>query len=389
MNDQAIWYIALGSASQGPFTAAEMTEKFRSGQIQQKTYVFRQGMTKWEFLDQLPELLSLVTRPVAAPPPVAVADLPAIANPAVAVEPVAASPVAQEPAPEPARPAAGTQPGSGEPVFATYAPPGQRCHEIDFKVFGDDMQFVEIYLDPNETVIAEAGSMMFMTSGIQMETRFSDGSGPEKGFMGKLLDAGKRVITGESLFITMYNNRGLARETVAFGAPFPGKIIPVDLKEHQNQLICQKDSFLCAAFGTALGIAFTKKIGAGFFGGEGFILQKLQGDGKAFVHACGTIIRKDLMVGETLRVDTGCIVAMETTVDYDIQFVGNVKTAFFGGEGLFFATLQGPGKVYLQSLPFSRLADRIYTHAPKAGGSSKGEGSVLGGIGIGTLLSGD
>jgi uncharacterized protein (TIGR00266 family) len=239
------------------------------------------------------------------------------------------------------------------------------AHEIDYKLFGDDMQFVEIELDPMEAAVAEAGSMMFMEPGIQMETIFGDGSRQQtSGFLGSLLGAGKRLLTGESLFMTVFQNRGVGKQRVAFGAPYPGKIIPVHLAEIGGALIAQKDSFLCAAKGVSIGIAFNKRIGAGIFGGEGFIMQKLEGDGWAFLHAGGTILEKQLAPGEVLRVDTGCIVAFQPTVDFDIQFVGGIKTALFGGEGLFFATLRGPGHVWLQSLPFSRLADRIYSAAP-------------------------
>jgi uncharacterized protein (TIGR00266 family) len=262
------------------------------------------------------------------------------------------------------------------------------AHEIDYKLFGDDMQFVEIELDPMEAAVAEAGSMMFMEPGIQMETIFGDGSKqPSSGFLGSLLGAGKRLLTGESLFMTVFQNRGAGKQRVAFGAPYPGKIIPVHLAEIGGMLIAQKDSFLCAAKGVSIGIAFNKRIGAGLFGGEGFIMQKLEGDGWAFVHAGGTILEKQLAPGEVLRVDTGCIVAFQPTVDFDIQYVGGIKTALFGGEGLFFATLRGPGHVWLQSLPFSRLADRIYSAAPKAGGGGREEGSILGGLG--RILDGD
>jgi uncharacterized protein (TIGR00266 family) len=260
-------------------------------------------------------------------------------------------------------------------------------HEIDFKLHGDDMQFVEIELDPMEAVVAEAGGMMFMEDGIQMETIFGDGSQQNSGFLGTLLGAGKRLITGESLFMTVFQNRGMGKKKIAFGAPYPGKIIPVHLSEVGGELLAQKDSFLCAAKGVSLGIAFTKRFGAGLFGGEGFILQRLQGDGLAFVHAGGTILQKDLAPGETLRVDTGCIVAFQPSVSYDIQFVGGIKTALFGGEGLFFATLRGPGRVWLQSLPLSRLAGRIVAAAPQTGRSGREEGSLLGGIG--RMLDGD
>lgn len=260
-------------------------------------------------------------------------------------------------------------------------------HEIDFQIYGDDMQFVEVELDPQEAVVAEAGGMMYMEDGVDMETIFGDGSSSTSGIMGALLGAGKRLLTGESLFMTVFLNRGMGKKKVAFGAPYPGKIIPVNLSEIGGELIAQKDSFLCAAKGVSVGIAFQKRIGAGLFGGEGFIMQRLQGDGWAFVHAGGTLLQRDLGPGEMLRVDTGCIVAFQPTIDYDIQFVGKIKSALFGGEGLFFATLRGPGRVWLQSLPLSRLADRIYAAAPKAGGKSRGEGSILGSIG--SILDGD
>ena len=260
-------------------------------------------------------------------------------------------------------------------------------HEIDYVIYGDDMQFVEVELDPNEAVVAEAGGMMFMEDGIQMETIFGDGSQQNTGFLGSLLGAGKRLLTGESLFMTVFQNRGMGKKKVAFGAPYPGKIIAVKLTDVGGELLAQKDSFLCAAKGVSLGIAFTKRFGAGLFGGEGFILQRMQGDGLVFVHAGGTLYQRDLAPGELLRVDTGCIVAFQPSVDYDIQMVGGVKSALFGGEGLFFATLRGPGRVWLQSLPLSRLAGRIYAAAPQTGGGGRGEGSVLGGLG--RMLDGD
>lgn len=260
-------------------------------------------------------------------------------------------------------------------------------HEVDFKIHGDDMQFVEIELDPQEAALAEAGSMMFMDDGIEMETIFGDGSGKQSGFLGALMGAGKRLVTGESLFMTVFQNRGSGKKRVAFGAPYPGKIIPVNLADIGGELITQKDSFLCAAKGVSIGIAFQKRIGVGLFGGEGFIMQRLQGDGMAFVHAGGTLMERTLTPGELIRVDTGCIVGFQPSVNYDIQFVGGIKSAIFGGEGLFFATLRGPGKIWLQSLPLSRLADRIIAASPKAGGVRKGEGSILGGLG--GLLDGD
>ncbi len=260
-------------------------------------------------------------------------------------------------------------------------------HEIDFEISGDDMQFVEVELDPAEAVVAEAGGMMYMDDGIQMETIFGDGSQQSSGLMGALLGAGKRLLTGESLFMTVFQNRGAGKKKVAFGAPYPGKIIPVHLAEIGGDLLAQKDSFLCAAKGVSIGIAFTRRLGAGFFGGEGFILERLQGDGLCFIHAGGAILQRDLTPGETLRVDTGCIVAFQPSVSYDIQFVGNIKSALFGGEGLFFATLRGPGRVWLQSLPLSRLAGRIVGAVPGLGRRSREEGSVLGGLG--RLIDGD
>lgn len=262
-----------------------------------------------------------------------------------------------------------------------------RCHEVDYEIVGDDMQMVKVELDPGETVIAEAGAMNYMEEGIVFEARMGDGSEGEQGLMGKLFNAGKRALTGESLFMTHFTNRdALGKRHVAFAAPYPGKIIPLDLGRLHGEILCQKDAFLCAALGTKIGIAFQRRLGVGFFGGEGFILQRLQGDGMVFIHAGGTIVERELK-GEMLRVDTGCLVAFETSVDYDIERAGNLKSMFFGGEGLFLATLRGHGRVWLQSLPFSRLADRILAHAPAAGGTSKGEGSVLGGLG--RLLDGD
>jgi len=264
---------------------------------------------------------------------------------------------------------------------ARPAPPARRgkttrADVIDYELYGDDMQFVEITLDPDEVVIAEAGGMMYMTEGIQMQTVFGDPS-KEQGFLGKLFDAGKRMVTGESLFLTTFGAVSNKRERVAFAAPYPGKIIPVHLDEVGGELICQKDAFLCAARGVQIGIAFQKKILAGLFGGEGFILQRLQGDGLAFIHAGGTIHRMELEAGETLRLDTGCLVALQPSVDYDIAMTGGIKNAVFGGEGIFMATLRGPGTVWLQSLPFTRLAGRILANI---GSGGKGEGSVLGGL---------
>jgi uncharacterized protein (TIGR00266 family) len=267
------------------------------------------------------------------------------------------------------------------------------AHEIEYRIHGDDMQLVEVELDPRESVIAEAGAMTFMEQGIEMETIFGDGSSSNNqgGFMGKLMGAGKRVLTGESLFMTVFTNTWNEKKHVSFAAPYPGKIIPMDLNDYQGKIICQKDAFLCAAKGVSVGIEFQKKIGVGFFGGEGFIMQKLEGDGLAFVHAGGTVIEKDLLPGETLKIDTGCLVAFTRDVQYNIEYVGKVKSAFFGGEGLFFATVTGPGKVWIQSLPFSRLADRMLSAVRGVpGGKSKGEGSVLDVFGgLGNLFDGD
>ncbi|MCB5246551.1 TIGR00266 family protein [Trichlorobacter sp.] len=260
---------------------------------------------------------------------------------------------------------------------------------IDYTIVGSEMQFVEVELDPGEAAIGEAGAMMYMQDGIQMDTVFGDGSQQASGLMGKLLGAGKRLLTGESLFTTVFHNEGQGKRRVAFAAPYPGKIIPVDLGQIGGTLICQKDSFLCAAKGVSLGIAFQKKLGAGLFGGEGFIMQRLDGDGMTFVHAGGTLQEQVLAPGETLRVDTGCVVAFQPSVDFDIQFVGKIKSAIFGGEGLFFATLRGPGKIWLQSLPLSRLANRIIMSAPAAGGRSTDQGSLLGAGILGGILGSD
>ncbi|MCB1050129.1 MAG: TIGR00266 family protein [Acidobacteria bacterium] len=336
MSGGVMWYLAISGQQQGPMSKDDLVNKLRTGEINNQTMAFRQGMTNWTPIGQIPELHE------SAPPPV---------------------------------PAAG--PGGM----------GKRSHEIDYEVFGEEMQFVEIELDPQETVIAEAGAMMFMEDGIDMQTKFGDGSEPDKGFMGKLFEGAKRKFTGESLFMTWFTNQGHGKKRVAFGAPYPGKIVALDLHELGGQFICQKDAFLCAAMGTKIGIAFNKKIGVGLFGGEGFIMQRLEGDGRAFVHAGGTIVSKTLKPGETLRIDTGCIVGYTAQVQYDIQMVKGMKSIFFGGEGLFLATLTGPGQVWLQSLPFSRLADRIYAAAPQTGGKRVGEGSVLGALG--NLLDGD
>lgn len=260
-----------------------------------------------------------------------------------------------------------------------------RAHEIDYWIHGEEMQYVEIELDPQETVIAEPGSMMMMDEDIQMETIFGDGSQQQGGFMSKLMGAGKRLLTGEKLFMTAFNNGGYDKARVSFASPYPGKIIPLDLQQLGGKIICQKDAFLCAAKGAAVGIEFSKKLGRGFFGGEGFIMQKIEGDGMAFMHAGGYITERILGPGEHLRVDTGCLVGFTKDVDYDVVFVGGIKNTIFGGEGVFFASLMGPGKVWIQSLPISRLADRIISASGSYG--RKDEGSILGGLG--NLLDGD
>jgi len=265
------------------------------------------------------------------------------------------------------------------------------AHEIDYQIYGEEMQFVEIELDPFETVIAEAGSFMMMDQNIELKTIFGDGSQKDenKGVWGKVMSAGKRLVTGESLFMTAFTHGGTGKRKVSFAAPYPGRIIPVDLSEMEGKIVCQKDAFLCAAQGVHVGIEFSKKLGRGFFGGEGFIMQKLEGDGMAFMHAGGTVIEKELMLGEIMLVDTGCLVGFTRDVDYDIEMVKGIRNVLFGGEGLFYARLEGPGKVWIQSLPFSRLADRIIASSRKynMGGKSKGEGSILGGLG--DLLDGD
>ena len=264
------------------------------------------------------------------------------------------------------------------------------AHEIDYQIYGEEMQFVEIELDPFETVIAEAGSFMMMDQDIELATIFGDGSHQteSKGVWGKVMSAGKRLITGESLFMTAFTHAGTGKKKVSFASPYPGKIIPLDLSELEGKVVCQKDAFLCAAKGVSVGIEFSKRLGRGFFGGEGFIMQKIEGDGMAFLHAGGMVVEKELVMGEVLRIDTGCLVGFTRDVDYDIEMIKGIRNVFFGGEGLFYARLEGPGKVWIQSLPFSRLADRIFANSRKymkSGG--KGEGSVLGSLG--NLLDGD
>ncbi len=343
MTDGKIWHIAEGGQSIGPMSQHEILQGLQAGRFNAQTLVFKQGMKDWTPAGQVAEL-STSGSPGAAPPPL-------------------------------------THSARGAGVM----------HEVDYEIFGEEMQFVEVELDPGEAAVAEAGGMMYMAEGIEMETIFGDGRPSSGGgFMDKLIGAGKRVLTGESLFMTVFSNQSSGKKKVAFASPYPGKIIPVHLAEVGGSLTCQKDAFLCAAKGVSIGIAFQKKIGVGLFGGEGFIMQKLEGDGLAFLHAGGTIVEKQLGPGEHLRVDTGCLVALEPRVNYDIQMVGGVKSALFGGEGFFFASLTGPGKVWLQSLPFSRLAGRIWSAAPQTGGRTKGEGSILGQLGgIGGMFDGD
>ena len=327
------WFIARGGRSEGPYSARQIREMLKTGELGPDALAWRKGMSGW--------------RPVA--------DTPGL---------------------------------TGEPdgTDLSVPPPVSSCrtaHEIDYEIFGEEMQFVEIELDPGESVVAEAGAMMYMDSSVSMQTVFGDGSGQEGGIMGRLLGAGKRLLTGESLFCTVFTHNGGGKGHVAFAAPYPGRIIPLDLRDYGGRIVCQKDAFLCAAKGVSIGIAFQKRIGVALFGGEGFIMQSLEGDGLAFVHAGGTIVEKELARGETLLVDTGCLVALTSSIDYDIQYAGDIKSSIFGGEGFFFARLAGPGHVWLQSLPFSRLAGRIYQAAPQTGGpgGAKGEGSMLGTLG--------
>ncbi len=332
------WYVARGGHQIGPVAESEIQPMIRSGSIDGNTHLFTAGMTEWTRLRDVPQLAGAL---------------------------------------------------DGSHPDAIPKPPGRTAHEIDFRIEGTEMQYVEVELDPGESTVAEAGAMMYMTNSIQMETIFGDGSERKQaGLVGSLLGAGKRLLTGESLFMTVFTNSGGNLQRVAFAAPYAGKILAMDLSTLGGELICQKDAFLCAAKGVSIGIAFQKKIGVGLFGGEGFIMQRLQGDGLTFLHAGGTVHLVELGAGDTLRVDTGCLVALQPSVSYDIQFVGGIKTALFGGEGLFFANVAGPGRVWLQSLPLSRLADRIYKAAPQTGGRRRGEGSVLDKIGIGDLIDG-
>ena len=330
------WFYVDSEQQRHQVTEEQMQSLAQSGAVRPGSLVWAEGMAQWQPASQvLPQLFAGGT--VAAPPPL---------------------------------------PGGLPPVMP------MRAHDVDYEIIGNEMQIVEIELDPQETVIAEAGAMNYMDDGISFETKMGDGSqAAGTGFMGLLKNVGMRVLTGESIFMTHFTNQtGSGKKRVAFAAPYPGKIIPLKLSEYGGEILCEKDAFLCAAYGTSLGIAFQKKFGAGLFGGEGFILQRLTGDGLAFVHAGGTIVKKELR-GEKIRVDTGCLVAFTKGVSYEIERAGNLKSMFFGGEGLFLTTLTGHGTVWLQSLPFSRLADRIIASAPSQGGKATGEGSLLGGIG--------
>ena len=339
-----MWYYAQNNAPVGPISLDDLAGRVRTGIVTPDTLVFTTGMAQWTAGRDVPQLAALFAAPAPGTP---------VAAPAGAPPPI-----------------------------------GRRAHEIAYRIVGEDVQFVEVELDPGEATIAEAGTLMYMTAGVQMDTIFGDGSQqPSSGIMGALMGAGKRLLTGESLFTTVFSNPSGTLQKVAFAAPYPGRILPLDLADLGGELICQKDSVLAAAKGVSIGIAFQKKIGVGLFGGEGFIMQRLTGDGLTFVHAGGMIECIDLKAGEQLRVDTGCLVALTPSVQYDVQFVGKVKTALFGGEGLFFAVVTGPGRVWLQSLPLSRMADRILKAAPGLARGGKEEGSILGGLG--NLLDGD
>lgn len=343
------WYLDYDGKQFGPLTATQARSYAKTNS---KGFAWREGFTEWVPIEKIAELSAISST------------------------------------------------ASNLPIRSVL-PPNLRTSisdEVDYKIFGAEMQFVEVELDPGESVIAEAGAMMYKESSVEMDTIFGDGSAKSSqgGFFDKLVGAGKRLLTGENLFMTVFSHRGSGKAKVAFGAPYPGNIIPINLSRFGGTIICQKDSFLCAAKGVSVGIYFQRKILTGLFGGEGFIMQKLDGDGLAFMHAGGTIIERQLQSGEVIHVDTGCIVAFEPSIQFDIQKAGNIKSALFGGEGLFFAVLQGPGKIWMQSLPFSRLAGRMLAAAPQQGGNRE-EGSVLGKAvlggsilgGLGGLLGGD
>lgn len=332
-----VWYLALGGQAQGPVTVEDVAARLSAGQINGETLVYGPGVPQWAPLRTVPALAGLQTTAAAPPPP--------------------------------------PPPGSGQ------------ADEIDYKVLGEEMQYVEVELDPGESAVAEAGAMLYMTQNIEMNTIFGDGRAGQanQGILDSLLGAGKRLIMGESLFMTIFTNQGAGKGQIAFAAPYAGKIVPVNLAQLGGELICQKEAFLCAARGVALEIAFQKRFGVGLFGGEGFIMERLLGTGWVFMHAGGNVFQMDLAPGQTLKVDTGCLVALMPGVNYDIEFVGGIKNALFGGEGLFLARLTGPGHVWLQSLPFSRLAGRIFAAAPQGGGKKRDEGSILPGA-LGTFF---
>ncbi|WP_373501223.1 TIGR00266 family protein [Desulfococcus sp.] len=344
------WYLSYTGEQSGPFD--ESQARFQIEMRGRNGYAWREGFSEWLPIGGIPEFGG---------------------NPSPALPAGAAPPPAQT--------------GAPEHHTRRAAPSPTGADEVDYRIVGAEMQFVEIELDPGESAVAEAGAMMYKDIQVEMQTVFGDASGASGGgFMGKLLGAGKRLLTGESLFMTVFTHTGRGKAHVAFGAPFPGNILPISLAGVGGMLICQKDSFLCAAKGVSIGVYFQRKILTGLFGGEGFIMQKLEGDGMVFIHAGGTVVERRLNAGEALHVDTGCVVAFESGVQFDIEQAGGIKTALFGGEGLFFASLQGPGRIWLQSLPFSRLAGRMLQAAPQRGGS-RGEGSILGGLG--GLIDGD
>lgn len=331
-----VWYLADNGKQVGPLTLDALVDRLRT--MGPATLIYGPGLSQWTPAARVPEVAARL---------------------------------------------GSSGPGVPPPPPMNYGAGGynsrSRADEIDYEIFGSEMQYAEVTLDPGEQVTAEAGAMFFMEPGIQMNTVFGDPSAQNQGFFGKIASAGKRVLTGESLFVTTFTCQSNSKQKIAFAAPYPGKIIPIHLNRHGGELICQKESFLCAARGVQVSIAFQKKIGAALFGGEGFIMQRLTGDGIALVHAGGTILERTLQPGETLRLDTGCLVALERSVNYDIQFTGGLKNSLFGGEGLFLATVTGPGKIWLQSLPFSRLAGRVLANA--GGTGNKDEGSVLGNLG--------
>lgn len=332
MSDGSFWYVGVNGQQQGPLGTQQVIDLIRAGQLGQTAYVYGQTLPQWTPIAQVAQFAGLFGQAPPLPPPPPVGPAPVMAD------------------------------------------------VIDYELFGGEMQFVEIVLDPGEAAIADAGSLFYMDAGIRTEPMFGDGTQPEQGLFGKLAQGARRVLTGEALVMTAFGNAAQERQKVSFAAPYPGKVIPIDLRQHGDALMCQKDAFLCAAKGITVSIASTKRLGAGLFGREGFVLHKLEGNGLAFLHAGGVLVERQLNAGEALRVDTGCVVAFEPSVNHDIQWVGGIRTALFGGDGLFIATLTGPGRVWLQSLPFSRLAGRMLAAAVATG---VGEGAAAGGPGMG------